>query len=251
MENTLRRKLQGRGPTFGSWVTVSHPVIAEYLAGLAFDWFVFDQEHSPLDADTTQMMIQGMSARGGQEITPLVRVAWNDQVRIKKALDTGAHGLLIPMVNSASDAQQAVAACRYPPEGTRGCGPSRALLRDPEYLQTANEEILVIVQIESEVAVENAAEILSTEGVDGYFLGPIDLSYSMGLSGDLSDEGLKRAIEHVRETGARLGVPGGIWQGAGKTVRDRVEEGWKMIALGFDANYMLDGARAALDAVGR
>jgi 2-keto-3-deoxy-L-rhamnonate aldolase RhmA len=243
MQNALKRKLTENGPTFGSWMTIAHPAMAEYLATLAFDWFVFDQEHSPLDVDTTQVMIQAMAR---SPVTPLVRVAWNDPVRIKKALDIGAHGLIIPMVNSAADAERAVAACRYPPEGIRGAGPSRALMIDGDYLRSANEEIIVIVQIESREAVENAESILSTPGLDAFFLGPVDLSYSLVLRGDVAHSEVQQAIDRVRKAAASAGVPGGIWQGAGKTVPERVAEGWKMIAVGFDGQYLLDGARGAL-----
>lgn len=247
MKNRLKERLSENHTTFGSWITISHPVIAEFLSTLQFDWFVFDQEHSPLDVDTTQVMIQAIA---DESITPLARVAWNDQVRIKKALDIGAEGLIIPMVNSAADAEQAVRACRYPPEGIRGCGPSRALVMDPEYLKTANEETLVIIQIESEEAVENVESILTVEGVDAFFLGPVDLSYSFGLRGDLSDSRLQKAIDHVFEVGSRHGLPGGIWQGAGKTIPERVSQGWRMIAVGYDAQYLLEGARTALGRTG-
>ncbi|MFW6223308.1 MAG: HpcH/HpaI aldolase family protein [Spirochaetota bacterium] len=247
MKNRLKERLSQNRTTFGSWITISHPVIAEFLSTVGFDWFVFDQEHSPLDVDTTQIMIQAIAA---DTVTPLVRVAWNDQVRIKKALDIGAHGLIIPMVNTAADAEQAVRACTYPPEGIRGCGPSRALVMDPEYLETADDETLVIIQIESEEAVEHAESIFSVDGVDAFFLGPVDLSYSFGLRGDLADSRLQRAIDHVFEVAARNGLPGGIWQGAGRTIPERISEGWRMIGVGFDAQYLLEGARAALGRTG-
>jgi 2-keto-3-deoxy-L-rhamnonate aldolase RhmA len=243
MKNQLKTQLDEGRTTYGAWITLSHPAISEYLATIGFDWFVFDQEHSPLDVDTTQVMMQASRA---SDVTPLVRVAWNDPVRIKKALDIGAHGLVIPMVSSAADAELAVAACRYPPAGIRGAGPSRMLMTDPDYVATANEEVMVIVQIESRDAVENAADILAVEGVDAFFLGPVDLSYSLGRRGDVSHADVQQAIDRVREAAAAAGVAGGIWQGAGKTIPERAAEGWKMIAVGFDAGFLTAGAREAL-----
>jgi 2-keto-3-deoxy-L-rhamnonate aldolase RhmA len=118
---------------------------------------------------------------------------------------------------------------------------------DGDYLGTANEEIIVIVQIESGEAVENAPAILSTAGLDAFFLGPVDLSYSLGLRGAVGDERVQQAIDRVREAAASAAVPGGIWQGAGKSIPERAAEGWRMIAVGFDGQYLLDGARAALN----
>jgi 2-keto-3-deoxy-L-rhamnonate aldolase RhmA len=247
MHNTLKAKLADGKTTVGTWMTIFHPALAEYLSTLPFDWFVFDQEHSPLDVDTTQTLLQAMH---GSRVTPLIRVAWNDQVRIKKALDIGPHGLVIPMVSTAEDAENAVRYCKYPPEGVRGCGPARALMVDTDYLETANDEIMVIVQIETEEAVANVESILSTEGIDAFFLGPMDLSYSLGLRGDTGDARLQTAIDTVMRAGKALGVPGGIWQGAGKSVSERIEEGWQMVALGFDAQYMLAGGKQALREAG-
>ena len=247
MKNQLKSKLADGKTTVGTWMTIFHPSLAEYLSTLPFDWFVFDQEHSPLDVDTTQTMLQAMR---GSQVTPLIRVAWNDQVRIKKALDIGAHGLVIPMVNTPEDAANAVRYCKYPPEGVRGCGPARSLMIDADYLATANDEVMVIVQIETEEAVENAESILATEGIDAFFLGPVDLSYSLGLRGDLGDARLQKAIDTVMRAAREIGVPGGIWQGAGKSVTERIEEGWQMVALGFDAQYMLAGGKQALREAG-
>ena len=244
MFNVLKRSLKEGKQTFGLWITIPHGDVTECLSRIPFDWFVFDQEHSPLDDQLTQQLMQAMS---GTAITPLVRVAWNDPVLIKKALDTGAHGVVVPCVNNRQDAELAVKACMYPPRGVRGCGPRRGAVLDPDYDKTANDEVLVIVQIETEEAVKNAEEILQVEGVDAYYIGPYDLSASMGLLGDLSNPRVQDAIGEVFEVGQRLGCPGGLWMGAGATVEQRVREGWQFLVLGMDIHLLMQAGKAALE----
>ena len=248
MHNILKRDLKDGKQTFGVWVTIPHNDVAECLSRLAFDWFVFDQEHSPLDDQLSQQLMQAM---GGAAVTPLVRVAWNDPVLIKKALDTGAHGIIIPYVNSREEAELAVRSCLYPPRGIRGCGPRRGAVLDPDYLQTANDEVFVMVQIETEEAVENADGILSVEGVDAFFVGPFDLSASMGLLGDLSHPKVQGAIDRVLVSGRRHGLPGGLWKGAGVPLEQRIDEGWQFISLGMDIELLMGGGEAALRAARR
>ena len=197
MKNELKRRLKEGEKTIGTWITIPHTDISESLSTLPFDWFVFDQEHSVLDEDLSQKLMQVMKG----EVTPLIRVAWNDAVLIKKALDTGAYGVIVPWVNSKEDAEKAIKACKYPPEGIRGVCLRRTLILDPDYLMTANDEILIIVQIETEEAVNNASEILSVDGVDGFFIGPFDLSASMGIIGQISHKRIKNAINKVFEIG--------------------------------------------------
>lgn len=247
MRNELKWRLRRGEQTVGIWITIPHPDVSEALSTLPFDWFVFDQEHSPLDEQLTQELMQAMK---GTRIAPLIRVAWNDPVLIKKALDTGAYGVIVPWVNSREDAVKAVRACRYAPEGIRGCGPRRTILLDPDYLKTANREILVIVQIETEEAVEKAEDILSTEGVDAFFIGPFDLSTSMGLMGQVTHPKVQKAINRVFEIGRKLGVASGIWCGAGMTLKERLEQGWQFLALGMDLDFLLNGARMVLEEAG-
>ena len=243
MKNDLKWRLQRGEQTVGAWLSIPHMDVSEALSTLPFDWFVFDQEHSPLDVQLSQELIQAMK---GNKVTPIIRVAWNDPVLIKKALDTGAYGVMVPYVNSRVDAINTVRACRYPPEGIRGCGPRRSILLDPEYLETANEEILIIVQIETKEAVKNAKDILSVEGVDAFFIGPLDLSASLGLINQIQHPKIQEAITNVFKIGKELEVPSGIWCGAGMTIKERLMEGWQMIAIGMDLDFLLDGAQSAL-----
>lgn len=246
MKNELKARLKRGEKTVGAWITIPHMDVSEALSTLPFDWFVFDQEHSALDDQITQELIQAMKG----EVTPIVRVAWNDMVMIKKALDTGVEGIIIPWVNSKEDAVKAVKFCKYPPEGVRGCGPRRTILLDPDYLKTVNDELLIIVQIETQEAVKNAEEIMSVDGIDAFFVGPFDLSSSMGLMGQIEHPKVKDAIERVFEAGKNAGIASGIWQGAGMSIRERLEEGWQMVALGMDINFLMDGARSILREAG-
>ena len=246
MKNELKARLKRGEKTVGAWITIPHMDVSEALSTLPFDWFVFDQEHSALDDQITQELIQAMKG----EVTPIVRVAWNDMVMIKKALDTGVEGIIIPWVNSKEDAVKAVKFCKYPPEGVRGCGPRRTILLDPDYLKTVNDELLIIVQIETQEAVKNAEEIMSVDGIDAFFVGPFDLSSSMGLMGQIDHPKVREAIERVFEAGKNAGIASGIWQGAGMSIRERLEEGWQMVALGMDINFLMDGARSILREAG-
>ncbi|GAI93415.1 unnamed protein product [marine sediment metagenome] len=165
--------------TVGTWLALGSPIVAEIIAHIGFDWVVIDTEHSAIDIETTQSIIQAMSATG---TVPIVRVPWNDPALIKRALDAGAYGLVIPMVNSREDAARAVQASRYPPIGIRSYGGPRVrLYGGSDYFEHANEEIAIIVQIEHVDAVSHIDEILSVAGIDAFFIGPNDLAASMGV----------------------------------------------------------------------
>jgi 2-keto-3-deoxy-L-rhamnonate aldolase RhmA len=247
MKNHLKRRLKKGEKTVGAWMTIPHMDIAEAVSTLPFDWVVFDQEHSALDDQLSQELMQGMR---GTEVTPLVRVAWNDMVLIKKALDTGAYGVIVSWVNSREDAARAVRSCKYPPEAVRGCGPRRTILLDPDYLKTVNDELLIVVQIETREAVTNVEEILSTEGVDGFFVGPVDLSTSLGHMGSINHLEVQESIDRIFTVGKELGVISGIWKGAGMTVKERLAEGWQMMALGMDIEFLMKGSRELLEEAG-
>lgn len=242
MRNELKSRLKAGERTLGLWMSIESPIVSELLSGLGFDWFVFDLEHSPLDIYTAQTLMQAMRA----ETTPIVRVAWNDPVFIKLALDIGTYGVVIPWVNNREEAVRAVEACKYPPEGIRGCGPRRSALFDPEYFETANEEILVIAQIETRKAVENIEEIASVDGIDVFFIGPYDLSASYGYLGRPEAPPVQKAIERVLEVAKGSGVAPGIYGGGGKTPRERYDEGFQFIALGDDLGLLRRGAREVL-----
>lgn len=247
MRNQLKRRLQAGEQTYGVWMTVESPIVTELLSTLGFDWFVFDTEHCPNDIYTAQTLMQAMR---GDRTTPIVRVVWNDLVAIKRALDIGAYGIVVPWVNSKTEAEMAVKACRYAPNGLRGCGPRRAAMTDPDYLKTADEEILLIAQIETKTAVKNIDEILSVDGINVSYIGPADLSASYGHLGDMSHPEVQKAIDTVFDASEAAGVAKGIHMGAGKTIMDRVDKGYDFITVGSDFQFFRTGAEEILKQLG-
>lgn len=241
MKNELKAKLKAGKVVLGTGVGIGHPDVAEILAQAGYDWMVLDTEHSPMDVSQVQVLLQAMSF---SKTVPLVRVAWNDMVLIKKALDIGAYGIIVPWVNTKEDAKRAVQAVRYPPQGLRGFGPRRAAMRDPDYVKTANDEIFLGVQIETQTALDNLDEILSVEGIDATLIGPSDLSLSLGVHEQWSNPKFTSAIEKILDASKRHGVaPGSLapyeWQ-------LRLKQGFKMILLTLDMWLLQDSAARAL-----
>lgn len=243
MQNRLKRRLQAGGQALGVWVTLESPIATELLSSIGFDYLVFDTEHSPLDVYQVQTLMQAMRGEG-TTCTPLVRVVWNDLVPIKRALDVGAYGVVVPWVNDRDAAEMAVKACRYAPGGLRGCGPRRAALLDPDYLQTADAEILLIAQIETRTAVEHIEEILSVDGIDVTYIGPADLSASYGHRGDMAHPEVQAAIDRVFDASKDAGVAPGVHMGAGKTIEERVAKGYGLITVGNDLQFLRSSAEA-------
>lgn len=241
MRNELKKRLERGEQTYGCWITIESPMCSEMMSTLGFDWFVFDTEHSPLDIYMSQTLMQAM--RGDSKTTPIVRVNWNDLVQIKRALDIGAYGVIVPWVNSKEEAELAVKATRYAPYGLRGCGPRRASMFDPEYYQTVDEELLVICQIETKKAVENIEDIASVEGVDVTYIGPADLSASYGHLGDQSHPDVQKAIDKVYDATVAAGKATGMHMAAGKTIKDRMEKGYNFITIGNDLHLLRRGVR--------
>ncbi len=244
-KNRVKERLRAGEPSIGTFMALGSPLGAEQLAHAGFDWLVIDQEHGAIDATLTQSLLQAISTT---ETVPLVRVPWNGGDWIKRALDAGAYGVIVPMVNDRADAQAAVAAVRYPPQGTRSIGGSRTrLYGGADYVERANEEILLIVQIESAQAVENAREILSVPGIDAYFIGPGDLCASLGLPNTWEPDFPEfwAAIDQVQRVAREIGVPSGIHASAGRAAA-MIERGYRFVAVGFDIAFMASAATAAL-----
>lgn len=248
MRNELKRRIKAGGQALGVWVTIESPIVTELLSTMGFDYLVFDTEHSPLDIYQAQTLMQAIRGTG---TTPIVRVWWNDIVAIKRALDIGAYGVVIPWVNNREQAEMAVKACLYPPRGLRGCGPRRAALLDPEYLKTADEEVLIIAQIETREAVENIEEIVSVEGIDVTYIGPSDLSASYGHLGNMEHPEVQEAIDRVFDASRAAGVATGIHMGSGKPIIERVRRGYNLITVGNDLGFVRAGAMEILRELGR
>lgn len=210
LKNLLKEKLKEKLPVHGTFVELGHPDVTEILSRLGFDWLLIDGEHSPMSFETMERLLQSMN---GTKCTPIIRPAWNDPVLIKRALDIGAHGVLVPWVNSKEEAERAVKACKYPPEGIRGWGPRRAARWDPDYRETANEEILVSVQIETQSSLDKLDEILGVEGVDACYIGPWDLSNNLGYSVPprWDEPDYINAFDHVLKVSDEHGKPAGMF----------------------------------------
>ncbi len=250
MKNRLKARLAEGKVALGAWVTMASIEASEILANAGFDFLIYDTEHGPLSIETVSHLL---AASSGTQTTPIIRVAWNDPVLIKRALDVGAHGVLIPWVNTAEEAVKAVKACRYPPNGIRGVAPRRASrygLDYKEYLATADREIMAIVQIETVEAVRNAERIVAVEGIDAYFVGPTDLSASMGLLGQPEAPQVNQAIEKVLEIGRKAKVPGGVQPQGVESARKWIEKGFQIIPIGADSFMLMNTARDLISKVG-
>lgn len=247
--NHVKQRLHAGEPSIGTWLSLPSPEAAEQVATLGLDWLVVDTEHNPIDIRTLAGMFSSMSASG---IAPMVRVPWNNAENMKRVLDAGAWGIVIPMVNSAEEAERAVSAIRYPPVGQRSVGGGRHGISfgtsAKTYYENANEQVLVIAQIEHIDGVHNAEAILSVPGVDACFIGPNDLAASMGigLGVSLEDETpeLVDAIMHVRDTAKRVGVAPGIHTTGAAAVNMRIEQGFQFCAMASELKYMVGGLAA-------
>ena len=242
-QNTAKQLLQAGKPAVGIWLSIPSLVTAEALGSLGWDWLTLDVEHGCMDRETQQAMFLAIAS---QDCVPLARIAGNDPVIIKQTLDAGAMGVVVPMVNSADEARAAVAACKFAPEGIRSAGGGRWRYGyGAEFARQTNEEILCIPMIEHIDAVERAEEILAVPGVDACFIGPSDLSWSMGLRGQ-RDEAHAAAILRVRDAGRKVGTPVGLHCRSDEEVRERIEQGFQFLACSADMGFLMAGAGAAL-----
>lgn len=229
----------------GTWITIGSQDIAETASTVGFDYLVFDTEHAPLSNETVQKLMQAC----GVKVVLLVRVAWNDQVLIKLALDIGAQGLIIPLVNSKEDAAKAVAATKYPPVGIRGIGPRRAsnyYQSFQDYVAAADKETMVIIQIEHIDAVKNIDEILQVKGIDAIFIGPADLTASMGLLGKYDDPRVIATIDKVLEKAKRANVIVGIHTFGPEDAAKRIAQGFQLIIVGTDIGFFIQGCKETI-----
>jgi 2-keto-3-deoxy-L-rhamnonate aldolase RhmA len=246
----LRRKLHAGEVCLGTWVDSSDPCIVELLCGSGYDFILIDAEHGALTIETVQRDIM---ATKGSGVTPLVRVAWNDAVLIKQVLDSGAGGILVPLVRTAAEAERAVAACLYPPQGVRGFGPRRPsnYERDcEEYIAGANDSVVIWVQIEHVDAVANIEAIVRTPRLDGVIVGSNDLSGSMGLLGQPRHPQVLAAIERVIAAAKEAGTPVGIAGPSEPDITLRwLRAGMQFITLGSAAGMLSEASDAAVRGV--
>jgi 4-hydroxy-2-oxoheptanedioate aldolase len=242
--NAFKRALSMRELQLGLWSTLCSNLGAEIIGQSGFDWILLDTEHSPNELPDLVAQLQAM---GTGTASPVVRAAWNDPVLIKRILDIGAQSILLPYVQTADQAQRAVESVRYPPRGIRGVSVgSRASKfgRIKDYLRKADEEICLIVQIETRTALEELESISGVDGVDGVFLGPADLSASLGHLGEPQHPEIQSALRDAAARLARLGKAAGILAVVEADARRYVEWGYNFVAVGSDTALLATGADA-------
>ena len=246
--NPVRKALLESKITIGTWMQIGHPGIAEVFANAGYDWIAADCEHTDIDIEVFTGIARGMYGRGS---VPMARVRENDTLAIRQVLDAGAQGVIVPLVNSAEGAKKAVAAAKYPPEGVRGfafCRVNNWGVDFDKYAKTANEDVAVVVMIESRQAVENIDEILAVDGVDGVFIGPYDMSGSYGITGQTSHPMIKDACrivveackKHKKSAGLHIVIP------EDESIKRAIEDGFTFIALGIDGVFLDKSARTAI-----
>ena len=254
MKNTpLKQKLKRGIPAIGTWLTLAHPALAEMAARAGFDWVAVDLEHSSITLRECEDLIRVLDLAG---TTPLVRLTSNDTNQISRVMDCGARGVIVPNVSTAAEAAAAVGAVYYPPRGSRGTGLARAHAYGADFAGSRarlEREGVVVAMIETARGVENADAILATPGVDAYFLGPYDLSSSLGVPGKTSHPKVEAAIAKVRAAGRRAGKPGGlhIAEPDIAALKRRMKEGFGFIAYSLETRIYDSALRAALRAAGR
>lgn len=240
MKNPLKTKLQNNQLTIGSWITLGSTNIAEIMGKAGFEWLTVDMEHSVITIDVAQKLIQVIDSC---DVVPLVRVGENNPNLIKRVMDAGAYGVIVPMVNTREQAEAAVKAVKYPPLGTRGVGLARAQgygFDFDDYAATVNDESVVIVQVEHIDSVNNLEDILSVKGVDGCIIGPYDLSGSLGVPGNFTHPDVLAALKKVESVCQKMNIPLGmhVIEPDHALVVENVKKGYTFIAFSLDSLFL-------------
>ncbi|GIW79496.1 MAG: 4-hydroxy-2-oxo-heptane-1,7-dioate aldolase [Gemmatales bacterium] len=251
--NSVKRALKAGQPSVGTWLSLGSITAARVMARAGFDWLNIDIEHSLVGWETMTHMLAAIADAG---CMAFARVPANRHDHIKRVLDNGAHGIVVPMVNSREEAEAAVAAAKYPPAGTRSVGGSMHALNfdttPNDYYAHANDEILIVLQCEHIQAVERADEIFSVPGIDAIFVGPNDLAASMrGKDGSPpSAQATADAMKHILQTCKKYNVAPGLHTGSAAEAKARIEEGWQFIAVGSELRMMLNAAADTVQQLG-
>ena len=252
-KNPVKAALQAGQPQVGTWLSLGSVFAARVMSRVGFPWLTIDMEHSPISWSEAGLLFGAIADAG---CVPLCRVPCGSHDNIKRALDAGAHGIVVPMVNTVEEAQRAIAACKYPPTGNRSVGGGPHSMNwdatPGDYYKHANDEILVILQTESPQGVENAEAIYSLPGVDAIFVGPNDLTFQMrGPDGiDPSPAELEAMLQRVLATGKKVGTPVGLHVQSPEAVQQRIAEGWQFLAIGSELRFMTVEAQKIVQALG-
>lgn len=242
--NAFKHALAAGQPQIGLWSSLCSNIVGEIIAGCGFDWILIDTEHSPNELPGIFSQLQSMS---GGTATPIVRPAWNDPVLIKRILDIGAATILVPFVQNAEEAKKAVAATRYPPAGIRGVATTtRAgrFGRIKDYLRKANDEVCVLVQVETKTALDNLESIAAVEGVDGVFIGPSDLAAALGHLGNPAHPDVQGAISDAVKRLKSKGKAAGILTSVEADAKRYLAEGYTFVAVGTDMGLLARNGEA-------
>ena len=243
--NYVREKLKRGEPSIGTWLTLPTPTAATFMARTGFDWLTVELEHTPITLETAAVCFSIIAASGK---IPLVRIPWNTAENIKRVLDSGAFGIVVPMVNTRAEAEAVVSAARYRPLGHRSIGgqlPGANFETDAAtYRAKANDQILVVVMLETAEAVKNADQILSVPGIDAFFIGPNDLHNSFGKPPvfESNDPEFTQAIDHLLLMGKKHNVPAGIHVIDAAAAQRRLAQGFQFIAVTSETGMMLSKA---------
>ncbi|HXH84779.1 MAG TPA: aldolase/citrate lyase family protein [Candidatus Tectomicrobia bacterium] len=252
LTNHVKQRIRRGEPAFGSLLNFGDPLVAEMMAAVGFDWLLVDTEHGPIDLATMATMFATITR---YPCAPFVRVHALSEENVKRVLDAGAWGVLAPNVRTRAEAELLVRACKYPPQGVRSLGAGRFALSfmtdAPTYFQRANDEILVIVQIEHHEAIKNIDAILSVPGVDACYVGPNDFCASLGLAPSLepTHREFHEAMATLLAACRRHGVVAGIHCATAETVNRRIQEGWHLVGMLNDQRFLVSAAAAARSAV--
>jgi len=243
-QNPFKRALKAGRPQIGLWSSLASHYTVEVIAGAGFDWLLLDCEHSPNDLESLLAQLQAAAPYPAHCV---VRVPWNDMVGIKRVLDIGAQSLLVPYVSTRTEAENAVAYTRYPPQGARGvAGTTRATRfgRIKDYAKRAHEELCVLVQVETQAALDNIEAICAIEGIDGVFIGPADLHASLGHAGEIAHPQVKPRIDEAIRRIRKCGKAPGILTPSEADARHWLECGALFVAVGADVGILARGAEA-------
>lgn len=241
-KNYVKEKLKKGEPSIGTWLTMPSVTSAGLMAQTGFDWFTIELEHTPVTFETAAANFAIIAASGK---IPLARIPWNTGENIKRVLDIGAYGIVVPMVNTKEEAEAAVAGARYAPLGQRSIGGQLHAANfetdASTYYAKANDEILIVVMLEHIHAVENAEKILQVPGIDAFFIGPNDLHNSMGLPPvfESSQKPFVEAVDHLLALGQKYGVPAGIHVIDAPTAKRRIDQGFQFVAVASETGMML------------
>jgi len=248
MANSLKQILQNGKPAIGTWLGCSDPYFVEMMADLGFDWLIIDMEHIPLSQESLRTMLMACK---GSESGVVVRVPINSRNYIQAALDLGAQGVMVPMVNTRTDAESAVGFSRYPPLGRRGLGPVRAGQygkNDAGYRKAANEETLLFVQIETPEAAQKAEEILKVKGIDGLFIGNGDLANFMN-EGQVGSTAVQKVVDDLIQLATRMSIPVGLPTWSPVEFNRYVRLGAQLLTIGSDLRFAANGGRTELQGI--